>query len=101
MEGGGNFNFKKNDSKRIVIRCDKEYSFQMRISKSLANQFWKLVSLNDDHIFHGTAKNMQAKIVWIAKKFIPILRHAPEMMPKGLIVKALEAECEVVLTSSI
>lgn len=37
-----------------------------------------------------TSINILAKIKWLAKKFIPISRHTPEMKPKRLIVEALK-----------
>nr|XP_027186490.1 uncharacterized protein LOC113784480 [Cicer arietinum] len=36
------------------------------------------------------AKNKQDKTEWLAKKFVPMLRHTPEMKPNGLIVEALD-----------
>ncbi|XP_058726237.1 uncharacterized protein LOC131597563 [Vicia villosa] len=62
----------------------------MRFSKRVGNQFWQLVSLTNDHTCRRTAKNRQAKTEWLAKKFIPILRHTPEMRPKGLIAESFE-----------
>ncbi|XP_058765307.1 uncharacterized protein LOC131638779 [Vicia villosa] len=90
MERIKNLHFKKNDQKRIVVKCEKDCPFHMRFSKRVANQCWQLVSLTDDHTCHRTARNRQAKTEWLAKKFIPLLRHTPEMRPKGLIAEALE-----------
>ncbi|XP_058746340.1 uncharacterized protein LOC131619237 [Vicia villosa] len=46
--------------------------------------------MTDDHTCHRTAKNRQATTEWLAKKFIPLLRHTPEMRPKGLVAESLE-----------
>ncbi|XP_058783420.1 uncharacterized protein LOC131658103 [Vicia villosa] len=62
----------------------------MRFSKRVGNQYWQLVSLTNDHTCRRTAKNRQAKTEWLAKKLIPILRHTPEMRPKGLIAESFE-----------
>ncbi|XP_073223518.1 uncharacterized protein [Cicer arietinum] len=62
----------------------------MRISKRTSNEYWQLVSFTEDHTCHRRAKNKQAKIEWLAKKFVPMLRHTPEMKPNGLIVEALD-----------
>jgi hypothetical protein len=90
MEKIKNLHIKKNDSKRVVVRCDMNCPFYMRFSKRVGNEYWQLVSFSDDHTCHRTAKNRQATTEWLAKKFIPLLRHTPEMRPKGLIAEALE-----------
>lgn len=90
LEGKKNLHFKKNDRTRIVVRCEDECPFHMRFSKRASNQYWKLVSLTDEHTCHRTARNRQAKTEWLGKKFIPLLRHTLEMRPKGLVVEALE-----------
>lgn len=90
METKKNLYFKKNDGKRIIVRCEPECPFYMRISKRTSNEYWQLVSFTDDHTCHRRAKNRQAKTEWLAKKFVPMLRHTPEMKPNGLIVEALD-----------
>ncbi|XP_058726614.1 uncharacterized protein LOC131597973 [Vicia villosa] len=90
MEKIKNLHIMKNDRKRVVVRCDKDCPFYMRFSKRVANEYWKLVSMTDDHTCHRTAKNRQATTEWLAKKFIPLLRHTPEMRPKGLVAESLE-----------
>ncbi|KAI5440082.1 hypothetical protein KIW84_025441 [Lathyrus oleraceus] len=37
-----------------------------------------------------TSHNIQAKIEWIAKKFVHILRHNPEMKPLRLITESID-----------
>lgn len=86
MQRKKNLHFRKNDRKRIVTRCDKEYPFHMRFIKRVANQLLKFVRLTDDHTCNRTSKNRQATTDRLAKKFISFLRHAPEMGPKGLII---------------
>ncbi|XP_058734035.1 uncharacterized protein LOC131605728 [Vicia villosa] len=90
MESKKNWHFDKKDSKRIVAKCEKECPFYMRFSKRVGNQFWQLISLKEDHTCHRTAKNRQVKTELLAKKFMHILRHTPEMIPKGLIAQAFE-----------
>lgn len=90
METKKNLYFKKNDGKRIIVRCEPECPFYMRISKRTSNEYWQLVSFTEDHTCNRRAKNKQAKTEWLAKKFVPMLRHTPEMKPNGLIVEALD-----------
>ena len=73
----------------MVVRCVKDCPFYLRISKRSASQYWQVVSLTEDHICHRTPRNRQAKTEWLAKQFIPMLRHTPEMKPKGLIAEAV------------
>lgn len=90
MEKEKNLHFKKTNNKRIVIMCDYEFPFHTRFSKMVANQLWKSMSLTDDHTCHGTFKNRQTKIEWLAKRFTLVLRHTPKMRPMGLISKSLD-----------
>ncbi|XP_058780530.1 uncharacterized protein LOC131654122 [Vicia villosa] len=90
MEKIKNLHITKNDRKRVVVWCDKDCPFYMRFSKRVANEYWQLVNIIDDHTCHRTAKNRQATTEWLAKKFIPLLRHTPEMRPKGLVAESLE-----------
>ncbi|CAK8534363.1 unnamed protein product [Lathyrus sativus] len=90
---------KRNDRKRIVIKCDNECPFHMRFNKRVVNQSWQLVSLTNDHTCHRTAKNKQSKNDWLAKKFISVLSITPEMRPKGLVAESLK-KCGVKLSST-
>ncbi|XP_073227078.1 uncharacterized protein [Cicer arietinum] len=90
METKKNLYFKKNDGKRIIVRCEPKCPFYMRISKRTSNEYWQLVSFTDDHTCHRRAKNRQAETEWLTKKFVPMLRHTPKMKPKGLIVETLD-----------
>lgn len=85
-----NLHFKKNDKKRMVVKCIKGCPFYIRISKSSQSEYWQVVRLDDTHTCHRTAKNRQAKTKWLARKFIPTLRHTPDMKTKGLIAEAIE-----------
>lgn len=67
----------KNDKKRMVVRCMKGCPFYIRFSMRTANQFWQLVSFIEEHNCHREAKNTQAKIDWLAHKFMYTLRHGP------------------------
>jgi hypothetical protein len=90
MEKKKNIHLAKNDAKRMVAKCLPGCSYHMRISKRVGSQYWQIVSLHDKHSCNRTPKNKQAKTEWLAKKFIPMLRHTPHMKPSGLIAEALD-----------
>jgi hypothetical protein len=69
MEKNNNIWIKKNDAKRIVVRCDDGCPFYMRISKRVGNPFWQVVSLKDEHLCHRGPTNKQAKTEWLANEF--------------------------------
>ncbi|KAI5395136.1 hypothetical protein KIW84_061653 [Lathyrus oleraceus] len=74
----------KNDGKRMIVRCIDEYKIYMGIGKKFGNQYWQVVNLYDEHNCHRTTQNRQAKIEWLGKQFIHILRHTLDMKPVGL-----------------
>ncbi|XP_058742388.1 uncharacterized protein LOC131614867 [Vicia villosa] len=90
MENNKNVVIKKNEAKRMVIKCMEGCNFHMRVSKRVGNQYWQVVSLIDEHNCARTPYNRQAKTNWLAKKFGHILRHNPDMKPAGLIDQALD-----------
>ncbi|XP_058776681.1 uncharacterized protein LOC131651009 [Vicia villosa] len=90
MKMNKNVSLKKNDGKRMVVKCMDGCKFYMRITKRIGNQFWQFVSLIDEHTCYRTAHNRQAKTTWLAKKFAHILRHNPDMKPVGLIAEAVD-----------
>ncbi|XP_058725212.1 uncharacterized protein LOC131596548 [Vicia villosa] len=90
MENNKNVVIKKNEAKRMVIKCMEGCNFHMRVSKRVGNQYWQVVSLIDEHNYARTPYNRQAKTNWLAKKFGHILRHNPDMKPAGLIAQALD-----------
>ncbi|XP_058733914.1 uncharacterized protein LOC131605589 [Vicia villosa] len=90
MKMNKNVALKKNDGKRMVVKCMDGCKFYMRITKRVGNQFWQVVSLIDEHTCYRTAHNRQAKTTWLAKKFAHILRHSPDMKPVGLIAEAVD-----------
>ncbi|XP_058725642.1 uncharacterized protein LOC131596928 [Vicia villosa] len=90
MENNKNVIIKKNEAKRMVIKCMEGCSFHMRVSKRVGNQYWQVVSLIDEHNCAITPYNRQAKTTWFAKKFGHILRHNPNMKPAGLIAQSLK-----------
>lgn len=49
MENQKNAFIKKNDSRRIVVKCTDHCNFYMRFSKRIGDQFWQVVSLIEDH----------------------------------------------------
>ncbi|PNX99504.1 hypothetical protein L195_g022770 [Trifolium pratense] len=85
-----NIYLKQNDSKRMVVKCEKGCPFHIRFSKRVGNQFWQLVSLVDEHHCHRKPQNKQAKTEWLAKKFMHTLRATPDMKPKGLVAEAID-----------
>ncbi|XP_058725528.1 uncharacterized protein LOC131596807 [Vicia villosa] len=90
MESNKNVVIKKNDKKRVVVKCMVGCPFYIRFSLRTTNQFWQLVSFTNLHNCHRTPRNRQATTVWLAKKFVNTLRHTPEMKTKGLIAEAVE-----------
>ncbi|CAK8538129.1 unnamed protein product [Lathyrus sativus] len=90
MDMKKNIFIKKNDAKRIVVKCMEGCNFYMRLSKRVVNQFWQVVSLIDEHSCCRTPKNKQAKKCWLAKKFTNILRQCPNMKPVGLISESFD-----------
>ena len=55
MENQKNVFIKKNDSKRIVVKCTDDCKLYMIFSKRIGNQFEQFVTLIEDHTFHRTA----------------------------------------------
>ena len=90
LENKKNLVFKKNDKKRMVAKCMDGCPFHLRFSMRKANQSWQLVSFTDQHNCHRTITNRQAKTDWLARKFVYILRHTPELKTKGLIAIGIE-----------
>ncbi|XP_058784134.1 uncharacterized protein LOC131658902 [Vicia villosa] len=81
---------KKNDKRRVVIKCIEGCPFHIRFSMRSTNKFWKVVSFIDQHNCHRTAKNRQATTQWLARKFVDTLRHTPEMKSKELVAECLQ-----------
>ncbi|XP_050918716.1 uncharacterized protein LOC127136166 [Lathyrus oleraceus] len=90
MENQKNVFIKKNDSKRIVVKCTDGCKFYMRFSKRISNQFWQVVTLIEDHTCHRTVENKSAKTKWLINKFSSILRHSPYMKPSSLRVEVVK-----------
>lgn len=79
-----NVHFVKNDKMRIVVKCMDGCPFYLRVSKSSHDTYFQIVRFESTHTCHRTAKNRQAKTKWIAKKFMSILRHTPNMKVRAL-----------------
>ncbi|CAK8561969.1 unnamed protein product [Lathyrus sativus] len=90
MENKKNLVFKKNDKKRMVVKCLDCCPFHIRFSMRTTNQYWQLVSLTDRHGCHRTAKNRQVKTDWLGRQFVYTIRHTPEIKTKGLIAEAIK-----------
>ncbi|PNX91579.1 hypothetical protein L195_g047710 [Trifolium pratense] len=61
----------------------------MRVSKGNHKNFYQVVSLEKTHTCHRNGKNRQAKTKWLAKGFVSILRHTPNMK-----IRALQEEAQ-------
>jgi hypothetical protein len=79
-----NVYMKKNEKDRIVVKCVDGCPFYMRVSKSRHKNLYQVVSLEKKHRCHTTGKNRQAKTKWLAKGFVSILRHTPNMKIRAL-----------------
>lgn len=90
MENQKNVFIKKNDFKRIMVKCIDGCKFYMRFIKRIGNQFWQVVTLIEDHTCQRTNDNRSAKTKWLTNKFASILRHSPSMKPSGLRVEVVE-----------
>lgn len=60
MESKKNIFLKKNDGKRVVVKCIEGCKLHMMFSKRVGNQYWKVVGLFDDHTCHKITYNRQA-----------------------------------------
>jgi hypothetical protein len=56
----------KNEKHRIVVKCEEECPFYIRVSKSIHKNFYQVVTLEKKHTCHPTAKNRQAKTKLLA-----------------------------------
>ncbi|XP_058783131.1 uncharacterized protein LOC131657786 [Vicia villosa] len=90
MVNNKNVYFKKNDVKRIVVNCEEGCNYHMRFSKRAGNQFWQITSLYEEHACVRTAYKRQSKTGWLAKQFVHIFIHTPNMKPAGLIAIEIE-----------
>ncbi|CAL5208409.1 unnamed protein product [Lathyrus oleraceus] len=70
MENKKNLVFKKNEKKRMVVKCIDGCPFYIRFSMRTTNQYWQLVSLSNRHSCHRITKNRQVKTDWLARKFM-------------------------------
>ncbi|XP_058733206.1 uncharacterized protein LOC131604807 [Vicia villosa] len=89
MDKKKNVVIRKNDKKRMVVRCMEGCPFYMRFSMRTNNLFWQLVSFTNEHSCYRTPKNRQAKTNWLARNFVYTLRHSLDMKTKGLIAEAM------------
>ncbi|XP_058726755.1 uncharacterized protein LOC131598141 [Vicia villosa] len=90
MENQKNVYIKKNDSKRIVVKCMEGCKFHLRFSMRNGQNYWQIVSYVSDHTCFRTADNRNAKTQWLAIRFTQLLRHSPYMKPAGLVAETLQ-----------
>lgn len=57
-----NLKIKQNDKKIVVVRCDPGCPFRLTASKSNQKTSWQVVTFKNEHTYHRTDKNRQAKI---------------------------------------
>ncbi|XP_058753245.1 uncharacterized protein LOC131626444 [Vicia villosa] len=84
METRTNLWLKKNDAIRVVVKCQLNCPFHMLVAKRSGSQYWLVTSLKPNHECVRSVGNKQAKTKWLAKKFIPLIRHTPHIKPSGL-----------------
>ena len=90
MENQKNVYIRKNDAKRIIVKCMDGCKFHLRFSLRNGQQYWQIVSYESDHTCCRTADNRNAKTQWLAIRFTQLLRHSPYMKPAGLVAEALQ-----------
>jgi hypothetical protein len=93
-----NIYIKKNERKRIVIKCISNCPFHMRFSKVEPKTYFVLASYNPDHNCHNTRRIKLIKTSLLAKKLVPLLKHTPHMKIKAL-KKACKDKWGVMLSS--
>lgn len=84
-----NVYLKKNEKKRIVVKCMKGCACHMRFSKVPPQTNFVLSSFNSAHTCYHTAKVRLLTTKVLAKKLVPILKHSPIMT-----LKVLQEECK-------
>jgi hypothetical protein len=89
MQSKTNVYLKKNESRRLVVKCMPGCSFHMRFSKAASKNYFVLAKFKGVHTCHRIGKNRQCKTRWLAKKLIHILKHTPDMK-----LKALREDCK-------
>ena len=83
-----NLRFKKDDKTRVVVVCEKECEFYLRVSKTPSRTYFQVTSFVNEHACARSSENRQAKTKFLAKKFVPILRHSPNIRISALIEQA-------------
>lgn len=83
-----NLKIKKNDKTRAVVKCVPKCPFYMRIAKTPIRPVWQLVSFCDEHNCCRTGTNRNEKSYWLAKQFMHILRHSPNIKILGFVEEA-------------
>ncbi|XP_058742490.1 uncharacterized protein LOC131614984 [Vicia villosa] len=90
METKTNLWFYKNDAIRVIVKCQTKCLYHMLVAKRSASKYWQITSLTKDHECVRSAGNKQAKTKWLAKKFIPLIRHTPQIKSSGLVDEAFQ-----------
>ena len=86
-----NLKIKKNDKRRVIVICkQKGCPFYLRVSKSMQDTYWQVVTFKDKHCCFRTTTNSQATPEWASKRLMSLLMHSPEMRLKAIVAYALE-----------
>jgi hypothetical protein len=79
-----NVYIKKNESKRIVAKCDDNCPFYMRFSKAAGKTYFVLVTYHPDHKCHYSGRTRLIRTKLLAQKLVPLLKHTPHLRIKAL-----------------
>jgi len=79
-----NIYLKKNEKRRIIVKCTPTCPFHMRFSRSDTKSYFVLSSFNSAHKCCRNSKIRLFKTKLLAEKFVPILKHTPNATLKSL-----------------
>jgi len=72
-----NIYLKKNEKRRIIVKCTPTCPFHMRFSRSDTKSYFVLSSFNSAYKCCRNSKIRLFKTKLLAEKFVPILKHTP------------------------
>ena len=79
-----NIYLKKNEKRRIIVKCTPTCPFHMKFSRSDTKSYFVLSSFNSAHKCCRNSKIRLFKTKLLAEKFVPILKHTPNATLKSL-----------------
>jgi len=89
LQSRKNVYVKKNERKRVIVKCMPKCPFHMRFSRAEPKTYYVLSRYRSGHKCYFTKKARLLKTTILAKKLVPILKHTPNMK-----LKALGEECK-------